>query len=188
MSLDIKYSASFKNYGLDTPLRKAHFMAQIEHESNLKPIEENLNYSMDGLCSIFKKYFATKTSTVGYERNPKNIANKVYANRMGNGNEQSGDGWKYRGRGFIQLTGKENYKKLSDFTGIDYITHPDLLIEEPNALICALWFWKNKGLNAFADKDDCKGITLKINGGLNGLDKRLTLVNKYKKQFDYEPK
>lgn len=102
---------------------------------------------------------------------------------MGNGSEVSGDGYKYRGRGFIQLTGKDNYKSLSKDTGIDYLNNPDLLLTEYDALNSALWFWNNKGLNMWADKDDIIAITKKINGGVNGLDHRKQLLSKYKKEL-----
>src|SRR5690606_10748069 len=120
-------------------IRQAHLLAQLAHESNLKPVSENLNYSAARLGEIFKKYFPTTALANAYARQPEKIANRVYANRMGNGDESSGDGWKYRGRGFIQLTGKSNYTALSDFTGIDYVSSPDLLLNEADALISALW-------------------------------------------------
>lgn len=190
MKLQDKYNTLFEKYGLNTRLRIAHFMAQIEHESGLKPISENLNYSKQGLLNTFNKYFTDDilrknggiktlgTSTL-YARQPEKIANKVYANRMGNGDEESGEGWKYRGRGFLQITGKENYFRLSNDTDLDFLKNPDLLLEEPNAMISALWFWNLKGLNKLADKNDIVGITKKINGGLNGIEHRKELLNKY---------
>jgi len=114
-------------------------------------------------------------------RKPEQIANFVYANQNGNGGVTSGDGWKYRGRGFIQLTGKENYQHLSNDTKIDFIKNPDLLLEEPNAILAALWFWNKKSINKYADKDDLKGVTKIINGGYNGLHERGLLLTKYKK-------
>jgi putative chitinase len=165
MRLDEKYKTLFVKNEVNTPLRLAHFMAQMEHESNLKPIAENLNYSAEGLIKTFKKYFPTIESTVGYARNPIRIANKVYANRMGNGNEASGDGYKFRGRGFIQLTGKDNHAALSKDTKIDFVANPDLLLQEANALIAALWFWKKNGLSVLADKDNLDAISDKINMG-----------------------
>lgn len=179
MKLQEKYKTLFQNYGITTPLREAHFMAQIDHESGLKPISENLNYSQAGLLKIFGKYFNPITA-LEYQRQPIKIANRVYANRMGNGNEASGEGWKYRGRGFIQITGKENYHRLSNDTDIDFLHNPDLLLEEANAMISALWFWKIKGLNKFADLDDILTITKRINGGTNGLAHRKELLAKYK--------
>lgn len=179
MKLYDKYKTLLDNSGINTPLRLAHFMAQIHHESGLKPISENLNYSAQGLLSTFKKYFDAKTVNE-YQRKPEKIANKVYANRMGNGNEQSGEGWKYRGRGFIQITGKENYFKLANDTDLDCLKNPDLLLQEPNAMISAIWFWKVNKLNALADADNIEAITKRINGGLNGLADRKQLLENYK--------
>lgn len=177
-----KYKTEFSKYKVNTSIRIAHFMAQIEHESNLKPISENLNYSREGLLKTFPNYFNSKNVDL-YVKKPEKIANKVYANRMGNGQESSGDGWKYRGRGFIQLTGLENYKALSISTNTDYKNNPDLLLNEPNAVICALWFWTIKGLNNFADQDDILTITKKINGGLNGLEDRKKKLTKWKHEL-----
>lgn len=179
MKLQTKYKSLFEKYGVTSKLRISHLMAQIEHESKLKPISENLNYSAEGLLSTFKKYF-TKETALACERKPQAIANVVYAKRMGNTNP--GDGWKYRGRGFIQITGKENYTKLSKDTGIDFVNNPDLLLEEANSMISALWFWKKINGNALADKDDIKSITKAINGGYNGLEERIELLNKYKSE------
>ena len=176
-----KYRTLLRNYGVNTPIRIAHFMAQIEHESGLKPISENLNYSRLGLVETFKKYFKDMATAQAYANKPEMIANRVYANRMGNGNEQSGDGWKYRGRGFLQITGRENYLLLSKDTRIDFIEKPDLLLEEANAMISALWFWKRNNLNSFADKDDIIGLTKRVNGGLNGIKHRIELLAKWKK-------
>lgn len=181
MNLQEKYKSLFEKYGLTTKLRVAHFMAQIEHESGLKPISENLNYSANRLLKIFPRYF-NKEQSLAYSRQQSRIANRVYANRMGNGNESSGEGWKYRGRGFIQITGKENYFRLANDTDLDFLKNPDLLLEEANAIISALWFWNLKGLNSLADKDDIVGITKKINGGLNGLEHRKELLEKYKNE------
>ena len=175
-----KYPTLLKKYGVTTPLRQAHLLAQLKHESNLKPISENLNYSAEGLLKIFKKYFPTLESAKAYARKPEKIANRAYANRMGNGDEASGDGWKYRGRGFIQLTGKANYKALTDFTGTDYISNPDLLLNEADAVIAALWFWKNISGNALADADDLLTISKRINGGTNGLEHRKELLAHFK--------
>jgi len=178
MSLQIKYKSLFEKYGLTTKLRIAHFMAQIEHESGLKPVAENLNYSAQGLMQTFSKYFTTNESLL-FARKPEKIANRVYANRMGNGDEKSGEGWKYRGRGFIQITGKINYFQLANDTDLDCFKNPDLLLQEANAMISALWFWNKAGLNKLADKNDLKGITRKINGGYNGLEHRTELLKKY---------
>jgi len=180
MQLYEKYKTLFDKWGDNSPLRIANFMAQVEHESNLKPICENLNYSSEGLTKIFGKYFTPATAPY-FSRNPEKIANKVYANRMGNGDEASGDGWKYKGRGFIQLTGKSNYSQLSKDSGIDFINNPDLLLDESNAIIGALWFWKKNGLSELADEGDVKGITKRINGGYNGLVQRIKLLDKWER-------
>jgi putative chitinase len=176
MELNKKYKSLFDSYHINTPLRKAHFMAQIEHESGLKPITENLNYSAAGLLKTFGKYFNSVTAKQN-ERKPEQIANIVYGNRMGN--NEIGDGWKYRGRGFIQITGKNNYISLSKDTRIDYLNNPEWLLRESDSLISALWFWNKNKLNELADKNDILGITKKINGGINGLEHRKELLKKY---------
>lgn len=182
-SLDTKYHSILDKYGINTPLRKAHFWGQVAHESGCKPIQENLNYSAEGLSKTFKKYFPTKELANTYAHKKIQIANKVYSNRMGNGNEASGDGWKYRGRGFIQITGKENYTSLTKDTGTDYLINPDLLLNEPDALISALWFWNKRNLSKYADKDDVVTITKLINGGVIGLAERQDNVKKLKGEF-----
>lgn len=178
MKLQEKYKTLFNSYHVNTPLRIAHFMAQVDHESGLKPVSENLNYSKEGLLNTFGKYFNSDNANF-YARKPELIANKVYCNRMGNGNYESGDGWKYRGRGFIQITGKDNYTMLSKDTRIDYLNNPDLLLTEADSLISALWYWNKHNINALADKNNIKAITRTINGGFNGLQDRTDLFNKY---------
>lgn len=183
MKLHEKYKSLLSSCEINTPLRIAHFFSQLEHESGLVPISENLNYSANGLKTTFSKYFPTLSLANKYARQPEKIANIVYANRMGNGNVNSGEGWKYRGRGFIQITGKENYFKLHIDTDLDCVKNPDLLLEEANAMLSACWFWKKKGLNSWADKDSIKAITLRINGGYNGLEHRKELLEKWKKEL-----
>lgn len=182
MNLHIKYKTLLDKYNINTNLRLAHFFAQIHHESNFKLVSENLNYSRKRLLEVFPKYFNSK-NVDEYARNPEKIANKVYSNRMGNGPEESGDGYKYRGRGYIQLTGFNNYKALSDATGICYVNEPDLLLNEPDSMICACWFWSTNGLNKYADLDDIESLTKKLNGALNGLKDRKLKLNKYKNLF-----
>src|SRR4030066_1341722 len=177
--LETKYKSLLAKYKINTPLRLAHFMAQIEHESGLKPVQENLRYSEARLIQIFKHDLdinrngvlsdAEKLKAKQLTYKPREIANFVYANQGGNGNEASGDGWKYRGRGFLQVTLKGNYIDLSKATGIDYVNNPDLLLNEADAMISALWFWNKHNLNSIADKDDIKRITRIVNGGYNGL-------------------
>ena len=176
MELAKKYRTLLNNNGINTQKRLAMFFAQLDHESGLKPISENLNYSEEGLLKTFPKYF-TKETAKNYARKPEKIANRVYANRMGNGSESSGDGWKYRGRGFIQLTGKENYINAG------YVNKPDLLLNEADAMIVAVWFWTKNKLNSYADKGDVKGATRVINGGTNGLKDREEKYIDYLKKF-----
>lgn len=183
LELCSKYKTLLNNYGINTPLRKVHLFAQLQHESGCEAIQENLNYSAEGLGKTFKKYFPTKELANAYARKPQQIANRVYANRMGNGDEKSGEGYKYKGRGFLQITGKDNYKQLSKDTGIDFVNHPELLLEEVNGLISALWFYKKHDLNSYADKDDVKTISKIINGGAVGLENRVENVKILKTIF-----
>lgn len=162
--------------------RQAGFLAQCAHESgSFCRVTENLNYSAEGLVKIFPKYFPTLDSTKGYARMPEKIANKVYGNRMGNGPETSGDGWKFRGRGLIQLTGRSNYMKCGPSLGVDLTSSPEYLETVAGAVKSAYWFWNTNGLNSFADADDIKGMTRKINGGFIGLEERQHLYDVAKK-------
>jgi putative chitinase len=168
-----------RDYFKLTGSQAAHFFGQCAHESgNFKVFSENLNYSAQGLNKIFRKYFPTVASTSGYARNPEKIANKVYGNRMGNGPEASGDGWKFRGRGPIQLTGKSNYTAFAaDIDRPDVLTNPDIVATEL-AFESALWFFRKNGLLAIADKGVSTAvitqITKRVNGGTHGLDDRIT--------------
>jgi len=170
---------TFERYSIDNTVRQSAFIGQCMHESaNFKVLQENLNYSANGLKSVWGSRFPTDEIANKYARNPDMIANKVYANRMGNGDEESGEGWKYRGRGLIQCTGKDLYKTLSDALNIDLIADPDLLMEMPYASMSAGWFFNKKGLNALADAKDYREMTKRINGGFNGLDDRIAKINK----------
>ena len=168
----------FPNYELDSPKRIAAFLAQCGHESGGWTVfEENLNYSAKGLMGIFKKYFPDEATATAYQRQPEKIANKVYANRMGNGPESSGDGWKYRGRGPIQLTGKDNYRAFAKEMFDDWenlFNNPDWVNADRDfALMSAIWFWNKNKLNREADAGDIKTMTRKINGGYIGLEDRI---------------
>lgn len=154
-------------------VRQASFIAQIGHESaQLSRVSENLNYGAPGLLSTFRRHFSPADAQT-YARQPERIANRAYANRNGNGNEASGDGWKYRGRGLIQITGRSNYAACGLALGLDLINHPELLELPLNACRSAAWFWYAAGLNAAADAGDQLYITKRINGGTNGLHERL---------------
>lgn len=159
---------------INTPMRVAQFIAQVAHESgSLNYKIENLNYSAGALQAVFGKYFPTSEMANEYARQPEKIANRVYANRMGNGDEASGDGWKYRGRGLIQITGKNNYQSFSQDNGIDMVTNPSPMADDPTiAVTGATWFWDSNNLNQYADADDILTITKRINGGTNGLADR----------------
>ena len=155
----------------------SNFLAQCAHESgNFKFVTENLNYSAEGLLKIFPKYFSKETAEI-VARKPEMIANIVYSNRMGNGDKASGDGWKYRGRGYIQLTGKTNYSQFGNYIGVDLVKNPDLIVEK-YALTSAAWYFEVRKLWSIADKgiDDetIKTLTKLINGGHHGLDDRIS--------------
>ena len=171
------------NYKVNTLLRLSHFLAQCGHESaNFRAVKENLNYSTDGLNKTFKKYFPTLESAKDYARQPERIASKVYANRMGNGNEVSKDGFKYLGRGFIQLTGKGNYLEFDKSVPEDIMANPELVATK-YPLASAAWFWNKNGLNEIADKGATdavvKSITKRVNGGTIGLEDRIQHFNEF---------
>ena len=177
----LKAAAAF--YKL-SPNRAAHFFAQTAHESgNFKAFSENLNYGAKGLRGIFGKYFPTDALARAYERQPQKIANRVYANRMGNGDEASGEGWLFRGRGSLQLTGKFNFKAFSDYIGRpDVMTNPDIVATEL-AFESALWFFDKNKLWSICDQgiNDAAilALTKRINGGTHGLDDRKLKTKKY---------
>ena len=166
------------------PERAAHFFAQTAHESgNFKAFSENLNYGAKGLLGIFKKYFPTEAKALEYERKPEKIANLVYASRMGNGDEASGDGWKFRGRGALQLTGKDNYKAFSDYMKKpEIMDNPDLVATEYSFESAIFFFDKNKLWDICdkgVSKDTILALTKRINGGTHGLEDREEKTNKY---------
>jgi putative chitinase len=167
-----------------TPERAAHFFAQTAHESgNFKAFSENLNYGAKGLLGIFKKYFPTEAKALEYERKPEKIANLVYGNRMGNGDEASGDGWKFRGRGALQLTGKSNYQAFSDYLKKpEIMTNPDLVATEFSFESAIFFFDKNKLWDICdkgVSKDTILALTKRINGGTHGLADREEKTLKY---------
>jgi putative chitinase len=172
-----------KKFNITTPLRLAHFLAQCGHESaGFKAVQENLNYSAKGLLGIFKKYFPTQTLAEQYERNPQKIASKVYGGRMGNGPESTGEGFKFRGRGYIQLTGKQNYTNFAKFIGEDTVANPDLVATK-YPLASAAFFFNSNGLWSICDKgaDDATvtAVTKRVNGGTIGLPDRIKHFKEY---------
>jgi len=166
----------FPKYDINTPQRIAAFIAQCGHESGgWRTFSENLNYSAKALDAVFGKYFVRAGRDANdYARQPEKIANIVYANRMDNGDTDSGDGWRYRGRGPIQLTGKANYSAFSADMDVDAVDDPDQVSEDKEiALMSAIWFWNKNGLNKYADSGDIKTMTKRINGGYIGLEDRI---------------
>ncbi|MEO8018985.1 MAG: glycoside hydrolase family 19 protein [Pseudomonadota bacterium] len=174
-------TAAMKRFEIRTRARAAAFLAQIAHESGqCRFIEERLSYSAGALMRTWPKRFPTLEIALQYERNPEKLANFVYANRMGNGTPESRDGFRFRGRGLIQMTGRSNYTAVSDALKVDFASTPDLMLEPRHASMSAAWFWRTRGLNELADdrsddddSEDFRQITRVINGGLNGLAERL---------------
>jgi len=165
-------------YQINTPRRLAHFLAQCHHESSgFNVVEENLNYSAEGLLRTFKKYFTPEQANE-YAHNKVRIASRVYANRMGNGDEASQEGWLYRGRGYIQLTGKDNYAALNDQLPGDILKNPDLVATR-YPMLSAAWFWDHNNINDLCDNETIEDVTRKVNGGLNGIVDRSRLFYKY---------
>ncbi|EQM71744.1 glycoside hydrolase family 19 protein [Pseudomonas tohonis] len=183
-------NAAAARFNITSPVRLAAFLAQVGHESGeLTRLVENLNYSAQALASTWPARFAedpqarVKTPNglaFRLQRQPEAIANAVYGGRMGNGPAASGDGWRYRGRGLIQLTGKANHAAASTELGVDLVAHPELLEVPEHAAMAAAWFWASRGLNELADRGDFEGITRRINGGLTGLAERRVLWERAK--------
>ena len=168
-------TTTFAKYQINTPNRIASFIGQCQHESgNFSLLQENLNYSAESLMRVWPSRFPTKEEADKFNRNPEKIANKVYGGRMGN--MEDGDGFKYRGRGLKQLTGKENYQHCANALGVDLLENPDLLLEPEYACLSAGWFWNKHNLNDLADKQDYTTMTKRINGGLIGYDDRVKKI------------
>lgn len=162
---------------LSTPERLAAFIAQTGHESGgFRFMEENLNYKAESLCRVWPSHFNAENAAE-YAHQPEKIASRAYANRMANGNEESGDGWTYRGRGWLQTTGKSGYTQLSDATQIDFVSNPDAVATPEGAAISAAVFWEKHNLNRHVDNNDFVGLTKAINGGTIGLEDRMARFN-----------
>lgn len=168
---------AMQRFNITGPARQASFLAQIAHESSqLNRMSENLNYrTFERLNAVWPKRFPTPQSTVGYIGNAPALANKVYGGRMGNGPEASGDGYRFRGRGLLQITGKDNYLACGAKIGYDLVAHPEFLDSPMLAALSAAWFWSANGLNELADKGDQTAVTKRINGGVHGLAQRLAM-------------
>jgi putative chitinase len=169
----------FAKYDITTPIRQAAFIGQCAHESgNFKTLEENLRYSATSLMKVWPSRFPNLEVANQYASNAEKIANKVYGGRMGNGPEETGEGWKYHGRGLIQLTGKENYEHCGLGIGANLLADPNLLLDPRYACLSAGWFWNRKQINLLADAKDYETMTKRINGGLIGLDDRKAKIAK----------
>ena len=194
-------AAACQEFGIKTPQRIAGFLSQCAHESGgFERLQENLNYSADGMAGIWPKRFAVmgpdgkpakkdgknqpNKFALALHRKPKMIANVVYSSRMGNGPTESGEGWLYRGRGLKQLTGKDNHRACSAGLGVDLVANPDLLLEPIYAARSAAWFWSTNNCNKFADAGDIEGLTKKINGGLIGIEDRKKRYNACIRSFE----
>lgn len=184
-----EFVASFnmwnETFKINTPKRVSMYLSQTLFESAyLKATEENLNYSADGLLKTFPKYF-NEQSAKEYARKPERIASRVYAKRMGNGNESSGDGWKYRGRGYLQITGKSQYESFSkyDLCTKNVLIEPDSVGKFFLNQLSAMWYWERNNINLYADFEDIRKVTPIINGGLNGYSNRALLYRRFAKEF-----
>lgn len=204
LELSKKYKSLLNKNGINTPLRLAHFFAQADHESNLKPKLENLNYSVQGLLDNFGTHRISNTQAYDFGRsanhpaNQQAIANIIYGGDWGKvnlGNTQLGDGWKFRGRGIFQITGRSNYQQLTNWAkskgfDVNYIDNPDLLLNESDSIIAAVWYWNVKGINNFADQDDILSVSKIVNLGNakskgipKGLEERKQKLKDYKTVF-----
>lgn len=169
---------TFARFGIATPRQQAGFIGQCSHEcGNFRTLEENLNYRAATLMKLWPKRFPTQEIANSYEKNPKKIANMVYASRMGNRDEASGDGYRFRGRGCIQLTGHANYFHAGQALGIDFVKDPDLVATPTYAALTAGWFWSTHKCNELAEAGDWAGLTKKINGGVINLADRVRHIN-----------
>ena len=170
---------TFAKYDISTPVRQAAFIGQCSHESaGFRTLEENLNYKPESLMKVWPSRFPDLATAMKYAHNPEAIANKVYGGRMGNRDESSGDGFRFHGRGCIQLTGHDAYFHCGQALGVDLVANPDLVAQPQYAALSAGWFWNTHNCNALADAQDWTGLTKKINGGTFGLQERVFLIQK----------
>ena len=185
LGIDAKWlnplNETFAKYDISTPLRQAAFIGQCAHESNnFTRLEEGINYSASRLMAVWPSRFPTLEAAAPYANNPEKLADKVYGGRADLGNKEDGDGFKFHGRGCIQLTGRDSYERCGEAIGVDLIGQPNLLVEPLYACLSAGWFWNKKGLNVLADAQEYGQMTRRINGGLVGLDDRIVKITKAK--------
>lgn len=167
--------AAAKGRDINTPLRVAHWLAQLHHESGgFLRLEEGLSYSAERLCEVWPLRFRSAEVAKAYARNPRALANRVYADRMGNGDAASNDGWRFRGRGYVQITGRDAYRDAAPWSGVDLLADPDRASEPAIAAKIAAGWWAAHGCNEMADHDNVEAITRRINGGMNGIEDRRT--------------
>ena len=183
LKIDAKWleplNKTFEKYEINTPLRQAAFIGQCGHESNsFRTLEENLNYSAKGLMTTWPSRFSDIDTAERYKHQPEKIANKVYGGRADLGNKEDGDGWRFHGRGLIQLTGRTNYTVCGLALGKPFAEHPELVLDPEHAALSAGWFWNKRGLNSVADNESWELLTKRINGGLNGLQDRIDRTHK----------
>jgi putative chitinase len=183
LGIDVKWlqalEDTFNKYGIDTAKRQAAFIGQAQHESNnFKSLEEGLNYSANRLMAVWPSRFPSLDVANQFANNPEKLANKVYGGRADLGNTETGDGFKFHGRGIFQLTGRSNYKVCGDALGQAFTEQPELLLEPEWACMSAGWFWNKKGLNALVESEDWTTMTKRINGGTVGLDDRIHKIHK----------
>ena len=183
LGIDAKWleplNKTFEKYEINTPLRQAAFIGQVQHESNnFKVLQENLNYSAKGLMATWPSRFPDIDTAERYEHQPEKIANKVYGGRADLGNTEDGDGWRFSGKGLIQLTGRSNFTVCGLALGRPFAEHPELVLEPENAALTAGWFFNKRGLNSLADNEDWTTITKRINGGVIGLQDRIDRIHK----------
>ena len=174
---------TFIKYSISTTQRQASFIGQCQHESNnFRTLEENLHYSADGLMRTWPSRFPSADVAEQFANNPEKIANKVYSGRLGNTEE--GDGWAFHGRGIIQLTGRDLYTACGAALGVDFIGNPELLVQPKYAALSAGWFWGKRGLNSLADSNNIEEMTKRINGGVLGLEDRISKIKTAKQILD----
>lgn len=172
-------AAAATRFGITSDLHVAHWLGHMDVESaGFTRLDENLNYSADRLCAVWPRRFPNATAAHPYAHNPEGLANKAYGGRLGNGDEASGDGWRFRGSGYMQITGRDNFEKTGLLIGLDLVQHPELLRQPGPAAMASAAFWQEHNLGKLADQDDVQGETQVINGGTTGLGARIDSIKR----------